>query len=258
MDLIFSKYQGAGNDFILVDNRAGFVALNTDQIAHLCHRNIGIGADGLILIEKSDQTDFKMNYFNSNGMIGSFCGNGGRCAVAYAKYLNLFSENCLFDSFDGLHSARIDITGLVQLEMKELSLISKRDSFWMLDTGSPHLVTFSDDINTLDVKTEGAKVRNSPAYISQGINVNFVNIKKDELYIRTYERGVEDETLACGTGAVACAIASFESGFITVQEISVHTLGGLLKVQFEKKNNIYCNVTLTGESMFVYEGKIKI
>jgi diaminopimelate epimerase len=170
----------------------------------------------------------------------------------------LFKENCFFEAFDGHHRARLDAFGLVKMDMKELSIISKKDNFWKLDTGSPHLVTFSDDIDTLDVKTEGSKIRNSDDYITNGINVNFVQIKGDEIYIRTYERGVEDETLACGTGAVASAIASFESNLISVTEINVHTLGGILKVQFEKKNKRYCNIILTGEARFVYEGKVKI
>ena len=258
MVLIFSKYHGAGNDFILVDNRENTYDLSVKQIADLCHRNMGIGANGLILIAKSNQADFKMNYFNSDGLKGSLCGNGGRCAVAFSKNLKLFNENCFFEAFDGLHRAWVDPFGLVKMEMKELSIITKKDAFWKLDTGSPHLVTFSDDIDELNVKTEGAKIRNSPAYISQGINVNFAHIQGNEIYIRTYERGVEEETLACGTGAVASAIASFESNLISVTEINVHTLGGLLKVEFEKINKIYCNIILTGEARFVYEGKIKI
>lgn len=258
MVLIFSKYHGAGNDFILVDNRSGLYALTTKQITELCQRNIGIGADGLILLEKSYQADFKMNYFNSNGLMGSLCGNGGRCAVAFSKKLKIFNDNCFFEAFDGLHRAWVDASGLVKMQMNDLSLISKKDAFWKLDTGSPHLVTFSDDIDLLDVKKEGAMMRNSAAYISKGINVNFAHIQGDEIYIRTYERGIEDETLACGTGAVASAIASFESNLISVTEINVHTLGGLLYVQFDIKNNIYCNITLTGEARFVYEGKINL
>ena len=256
MDLIFSKYHGSGNDFVLVDNLSGMFAFNSNQIADFCHRNIGIGADGFIMIEKSELADFKMNYFNSNGLKGSFCGNGARCAVSYAKYLKLFTKDCFFEAFDGLHSSLIYNSGLVKLEMRELSLISKKDAFWKLNTGSPHLVTFCDDINIIDVKMEGFMIRNSAEYFSEGINVNFACKQGDDLYIRTFERGVEDETMACGTGAVASAIASFESGLISTNEIVVHTSGGALKVEFDKINNTYRNITLTGEAKFVYEGKI--
>ena len=208
MKLEFFKYQGTGNDFIMIDNRQKiFSQEDTKLIGELCDRRFGIGADGLILIENHSGCDFKMIYFNSDGS-QSLCGNGGRCAVAFAKYLGIIESKATFEAIDGLHYATID-EDYVKLQMHDVSSVKKISDDLFLDTGSPHHIKMTDSLKSLDVKTEGAKIRYSDRYGESGTNVNFVSKDSTDTFsIRTYERGVEDETLSCGTGVTAVATAA--------------------------------------------------
>ena len=258
MDLDFYKYQGAGNDFVMLDNRTNPITLTNSQTAFICDRKFGVGADGLILLEDSEVSDFKMVYFNSDGALGSMCGNGGRCVVAFAKSLHLFSNSCIFEAFDGLHNAAVLANGTVSLEMSDVTEISLQNKNYLLDTGSPHLVCFVDDVKEISIKEEGAKFRYSEAFTKEGVNVNFVEIKNGSLIIRTYERGVEDETLACGTGATASAIAAFEAGLVSETPIKLAALGGYLEVSFIKEKNTFTSIKLVGAAEFVFKGNIHV
>jgi diaminopimelate epimerase len=204
----FYKYQGTGNDFVMLDGRSKkFVMPSDKQINQICHRQFGVGADGLIVITKSKKADFEMLYFNADGKPGSMCGNGGRCTIAFAKELGLIKNKTQFLAYDGAHEGTIDNKGIVTLKMSEVKGIKTKGQDFELNTGSPHYIIFKKDVTKLDVFNEGQKVRYNATYSEKGINVNFVEIKKNELYIRTYERGVENETLSCGTGVTAAAIA---------------------------------------------------
>jgi diaminopimelate epimerase len=258
MRIKFSKYQGAGNDFVMVDNRSKAYPLTQQQIERLCNRRFGIGADGLIVLENSMGVDFQMIYYNADGFVGSMCGNGGRCVVAFAKELGLITESCDFVAYDGLHSARCISNGDVALKMTDVANVTSVADAWQLDTGSPHLIFFKNNVKDIDVQVDGAAVRNSSLYKEQGINVNFAERIGDDLVLRTYERGVEDETLACGTGATATAIAAREAGLITEDKVLVNVLGGKLEVSFTKKENVYCDVYLTGDAKFVFKGELHV
>ncbi|GGK45179.1 MULTISPECIES: diaminopimelate epimerase [Flavobacteriaceae] len=259
MKLHFYKYQGAGNDFIMVDNRnLSFPKINTHLINKLCDRRFGIGADGLILLEPSKNEDFTMVYFNADGNEGSMCGNGGRCIVAFAKQLGIITDRTTFNAVDGLHYATI-ANEIVSLKMIDVSEIKVTDSYVFLNTGSPHHVLFSKNIAKINVKESGAKIRYGAPYFEVGTNVNFVEkITANSFKVRTYERGVEDETLACGTGVTAVAIAAHITNKTNENSIKVEVLGGDLEVSFEKVKNKYTNIFLKGPSQFVFEGKIAI
>jgi len=259
MKINFSKYQGTGNDFILIDNRTlVFPKHNTHLIEHLCNRRFGIGADGLILLENDAETDFRMVYFNSDGNESSMCGNGGRCIVSFAKKLNLIDSTSEFIATDGLHKATILENKTIALQMKDVELVNIKPDYVFLNTGSPHHVVLVEDLHYLDVKNNGAAIRYSNLYGKEGSNVNFVTpISENNFRIRTYERGVEDETLSCGTGATAVAIAMNAVEKTKANTIKIQVEGGELEVSFEKKDNQYCNVFLTGPAEFVYEGEIE-
>ncbi len=260
MQIKFYKYQGTGNDFVMIDNRQGFFPKGTIQlIEKLCDRRFGIGADGLILLENDTETDFRMVYYNSDGNESSMCGNGGRCLVAFAKSLNVINDKTTFIAADGLHHATILENGIVSLQMKDVDEVKINEEYVFLNTGSPHHVTLVNDIENYDVKTNGAEIRYSDLYGNAGSNVNFVNqISNNHFRLRTYERGVEDETLSCGTGATATAIAMNAIGKTNSNAIDINVEGGTLKVSFEKKGSIYSNVFLEGKAEFVFEGKIEI
>jgi diaminopimelate epimerase len=257
----FYKYQGTGNDFVMLDGRSKkFVMPSDKQINQICHRQFGVGADGLIVITKSKKADFEMLYFNADGKPGSMCGNGGRCTIAFAKELGLIKNKTQFLAYDGAHEGTIDNKGIVTLKMSEVKGIKPKGQDFELNTGSPHYIIFKKDVSKLDVFNEGQKVRYNSAYSEKGINVNFVEIKKNELYIRTYERGVENETLSCGTGVTAAAIA-----FANLEKkkkayvINIQTLGGKLKVSFKTKDhNFFTDIHLTGPATMVYKGQINI
>ena len=256
----FWKYQGTGNDFVMVDNRTKtFDSSNVDLIAYLCDRRFGIGADGLILVEDDEQADFKMVYFNSDGRESTMCGNGGRCIVAFAKQLGIIQEECHFNAIDGLHYATIDAQGLVALQMIDVKEIERREKGIFLNTGSPHHVEIVRDLQYVDVYKKGKQIRNREDYAPKGTNVNFVEQEgPNHFRIRTYERGVEDETLSCGTGATAVAIAMHHLGKIDQNQVKIDVEGGTLYLAFEYKNNTYQQVFLKGPATFVFQGSISI
>ncbi len=259
MDLQFYKYQGTGNDFIMIDNRSlSFPKNNTTIINKLCDRRFGIGADGLILLEPAENYDFKMIYFNADGNEGSMCGNGGRCLAAFAKQLGIFEDETTFIATDGEHYATIN-NEIVSIKMIDIDCIIKEKNYTFLNTGSPHHIEFTDDISAINVKESGKKIRYGAPYFKEGTNVNFAEQTGNNSFkVRTYERGVENETLACGTGVTAVAIAANNNGITKQNSIKIEVLGGKLEVSFEKENNTYKNVFLTGPAKFVFEGKIKI
>ena len=228
MQFTFYKYQGTGNDFIMLDNRLlTFPKKDIQLIEQLCDRRFGIGADGLILLESHTNYDFKMVYFNSDGNESSMCGNGGRCLVAFAKQLGIIEASAEFEAVDGYHYAEISTDELVSLQMKEVDNIKVHQNYSFLNTGSPHHVQIVSDLKTLDVKLEGSKIRYSELYGADGSNVNFVHqIDSKTFSVRTYERGVEDETLSCGTGATAVAIAMHHVGKTKSNSIDLQVEGG--------------------------------
>ncbi len=253
----FYKYQGTGNDFIMIDNRDKKHTFSRETIAFLCNRRFGIGADGLILLENDSTEDFTMIYFNSDGNQSSMCGNGGRCIVAFARELNIVNTKTSFRAVDGLHNALLDEVA-IHLEMQDVTNLNEQDGAFVLNTGSPHYVSFvNSGLETLDVFEEGKKIRNSAPFIKEGINVNFVQIEGNTIHVRTYERGVEDETFSCGTGVTAAAIATYVSkGFIPE---SIKTPGGILKVNFDtKQDRSFQNIWLIGPAQKVFEGTINI
>jgi diaminopimelate epimerase len=259
MQISFFKYQGTGNDFILIDNRKNEIQLSTEQIAFLCDRRFGIGADGLMLLEIEPGVDFKMVYFNSDGRESSMCGNGGRCITAFAKRLGLFDDKAKFIAVDGLHDAVLT-DGIVSLKMNDVKQIEKGDGFYVLNTGSPHYVKFVDDIRNYKVFEEGRKIRNSERFAAEGINVNFIEKLDDVLFVRTFERGVEDETFSCGTGVTAAALVAALTGASTGRNsCRIKTLGGDLNVKFDKvlESNFY-NIWLEGPAELVFQGIIDL
>jgi diaminopimelate epimerase len=260
MQITFYKYQGTGNDFVMIDNRANiFPKNNTKLVELLCDRKFGVGADGLILLENHEKYDFKMVYYNSDGNESSMCGNGGRCLVAFAKQLGVVKEKAEFEAVDGYHSATINEEGVVSLQMKDVMDVKKEETYTFLNTGSPHHIQFVDDLKNFNVKEEGAIIRYSELYGKTGSNVNFISqLSADTFALRTYERGVEDETLSCGTGATAVAIAMFATNKVTSSQINIKVEGGELMVTFDEKNGIFTNVNLVGPAAFVFEGKINV
>ena len=253
----FYKYHGTGNDFILIDNRETKFSLSNEQVAYLCNRRFGIGADGLMLLEKADGYDFKMVYYNSDGNESTMCGNGGRCITAFAKELGIINDAAKFVAIDGAHIATMHANGQIRLEMHNVTEVTHHDGHVILNTGSPHYVLWVNDIVDTDVYGQGHTIRNSEPFKDAGINVNFVQrISANKLLVRTYERGVEDETLSCGTGVTAAAIAATgnETGPFTTE---IETPGGMLQVSFVKDTpSTAVNVLLSGPAAFVFKGEI--
>jgi len=259
MEIHFYKYQGTGNDFIMIDNRTLSFPKNDGLLINkLCDRRFGIGADGLILLEPSEENDFTMAYFNADGNEGSMCGNGGRCILAFAKKMGIIKDKATFEAVDGLHFGFIE-NDTVSLQMIDIEKVEVFENHSFLNTGSPHHINFCDDIANINVKELGSKIRYGSPYFKEGTNVNFVEQISESLFkVRTYERGVENETLACGTGVTAVAIAANKTNKTTLESITLEVLGGTLEVSFKKVGNIYKNVFLKGAAQFVYEGKIII
>lgn len=257
----FHKYQGAGNDFIIIDNRnLKFTENNPQKIAQLCDRRFGIGADGFMLLQNSEEADFEMVYYNADGNLGSMCGNGGRCIVAFAKNQGIISNSTRFLAVDGIHEASIDQAGTwVSLKMNDVNNIDSDGDDYILNTGSPHYVKIVSDLETMDVATEGASIRNQDTYRQEGINVNFTSPEDNGYFVRTFERGVEDETLACGTGVTAVALAmakhNQQQGEI---ETPIRALGGNLLIRFHASDNHYSNIFLEGPAKFVFTGTIDL
>lgn len=257
MKINFFKYQGTGNDFVMIDNRESiFDKNNLELVSRLCDRKFGIGADGLILIENHESLDFDLIYFNADGT-KSFCGNGSRCAVAFAKYLNIIKSNTTFNAIDGIHEAIIH-GDIVELKMGNVEMIEKGGDYFFINTGSPHYIEYKDDIQKLDIIQEAHKIRYNSRFREQGTNVNYVQKNNNTLEIRTYERGVEDETLSCGTGATAVALSgalkhSMES------PIAIKVQGGDLKIKFNKLSDQKFNdIWLIGKAESVYSGEIEV
>lgn len=256
----FHKYHGAGNDFIMVNQFESRFVLDSEAIAFLCNRHLGVGADGLILIEPTTSCDFKMTYFNSDGNEGSMCGNGGRSAIAFAHNEGLIGKEADFLAYDGEHhgwvhgknGSLLDI----EITMKDVKKFDFDGKRLVVNTGSPHYVEITNHIQQLDVIEKGRSIRYSDTYSKEGVNVNFLEIKDDIAYLRTYERGVEDETLSCGTGVTAAAIAV--SLLTDNEDVTVETKGGTLKVHLKKTAEGFTNIRLQGPVTFVFSGNISL
>jgi diaminopimelate epimerase len=260
MKIKFYKYQGAGNDFILIDNREKISHEFTVQhIKKMCDRHFGIGADGLMLLNNKEGFDFEMIYFNADGNEGSMCGNGGRCIVQFASNMGIKKNEYKFLATDGVHEAKIDLNKEVSLKMNNVTDVDFSMDHYVLDTGSPHYVKFVSDVQDLNVVSDGSKIRNSREFAEKGINVNFVQtLDDDHIFVRTYERGVEDETLSCGTGVTASALmaAHNDNGF---NHVEVRTKGGHLSVEFDKiSDSEFRNIWLSGPATFVFSGEYEI
>jgi len=256
MIIEFYKYQGTGNDFILIDDREN--EFNIDDmglISALCERRMGIGGDGLILLREHETLDFEMIYFNADGKQSSMCGNGGRCIIAFANLLEMVKTKTTFMAIDGEHKGKITEEAIA-LQMQDVSKIEGVGDGLVIDTGSPHYIEMVDDLEHLDVNKEGRRIRNSKEFKKEGINVNFV-LDAAQLQMRTYERGVEGETLSCGTGVVATAIAMHYANCIEDNSVSIKTKGGELTVSFEEFNGTYRNIWLIGEASMVYAGEFE-
>lgn len=256
----FFKYQGTGNDFVIIDNRNGHdLTLTTEQVKKLCDRKFGIGADGLMTLNDKPGYDFEMVYYNSDGKEGSMCGNGGRCLVKFADSIGIQKEIYRFMATDGEHEAKIDGNGIVCLKMNDVDVILNHHSDFMVDTGSPHFVKLVPQLANYDVYKKGKEIRYSRDFEKEGINVNFVEQldEPDKIFVRTYERGVENETLSCGTGVTAAALVCYhnENGF---NEVEVKTLGGRLNVEFDRVDDgKFRNIWLCGPAERVFAGSIE-
>ena len=260
MRIFFYKYQGTGNDFIMIDDRDGSLnSLNKNQIEKLCSRKFGIGADGLILLQNEKGFDFKMKYFNADGNESSMCGNGGRCIAQFANDLGIVTGKTTFIAIDGPHDAEIS-RGIVKLKMTNVADIKAIDDFFILNTGSPHYVKIVDSTADVDVFFEGKKIRNSEPFKREGINVNFVQNTDNSIKVRTYERGVENETYSCGTGVVASALVKIHQNDTSdgEYEINVETIGGNLSVKAVRQGDSFNNIWLIGPAVFVYKGETLI
>jgi len=253
MEVDFYKYQGTGNDFIIIDDRDEFFDINDNKlIKSLCERRFGIGADGLILLRNHDLHDFEMIYFNSDGSQSSMCGNGGRCIISFANTLGIIEDKCEFLAIDGIHEG-IFSEDTIYLKMSDITTVDVRDDSIILDSGSPHLIKIVKNIETINVNSKGKRIRNKDEFRKEGINVNFVQIA-DKINLRTFERGVEAETLSCGTGTVATAIALYEIRKTDETHLNIITKGGELSVSFDIKNRTYTNIWLSGEASLVFAG----
>lgn len=259
MALEFYKYQGAGNDFVIIDDRSeSFDRSNTALVAALCDRRFGIGADGLMLLRNKEGFDFEMVYYNSDGSESSMCGNGGRCLVAFAYHQGIVGEQCHFIAVDGPHDAEmIDWNGhqWVSLKMIDVEEVEQGTDYVYMNTGSPHYVKMSADLEGMDLVSEAKAIRYNDRFKAVGTNVNFIELEGDCLNIRTYERGVEDETLACGTGVTAAVLSAHATGNIQSNALNVKARGGDLKVLFESDGKGYKNIWLQGPAERVFKGE---
>lgn len=254
----FYKYEGTGNDFVLIDQRQNhyLARQDTSLIERICDRRFGIGADGLILLQSTEGYDFEMVYFNSDGRESTMCGNGGRCIAAFANYLGVVGQHCRFIAIDGPHEASI-LNNWVELKMSDVPQVEIGDGSFILNTGSPHYVVFVEDLSDMNIVESGQVIRYSDRFRKEGINVNFVEKTTAGIEVATYERGVEDETLSCGTGVTAAAISyALANPSQLVFEVPIITKGGQLKVRFEKKaDDGFQNIWLCGPARQVFSGE---
>lgn len=256
----FFKYQGTGNDFVMIDQREKKYIRKKDTalINKICDRRFGIGADGLILLEKCKGYDFRMIYFNADGRESSMCGNGGRCIAAFANHLGIVKSKCNFLAIDGPHEAMIKKDDWVELKMSDVKNIEIGEDYFLMNTGSPHYVVFVEDIDDINVFENGQAIRYSNRFKKEGVNVNFVERTKENIIVATYERGVEDETLSCGTGVTAAAIANFlkKSNRRKKQNTPIKSKGGDLAVRFEPNGKTEAsNIWLCGKAERVFNGE---
>jgi len=262
MQITFSKYEGTGNDFIIIDNRSQIWIPAEQQIAHLCDRHFGIGADGMMLLSRQEGFDFAMSYFNSDGKESSMCGNGGRCITAFANHLGLIQNKARFQAIDGEHVAEIlKHTGeefRIRLKMKDTFIYADSEDGIFMNTGSPHYVKFVENLETMNVVAQGRAIRYDDAFSPDGTNVDFVEVGPDGLFIRSYERGVENETLSCGTGVTASALAAAYISGDNPGKYTVRTLGGELMVTFRQDGMLFSEIWLEGAAKFVFSGSIEI
>jgi diaminopimelate epimerase len=260
MRVHFYKYQGTGNDFIIIDEREKKIVLNDIQVAALCNRRFGIGADGLMSLGTHKYLNFTMKYYNADGKEGSMCGNGGRSMVSFAHRLGLITDKAHFSAIDGAHEALVTGKEHIRLKMADVSDIQQSKGTFFLDTGSPHYVEFVSEVSSIEVVELGRKLRYADRFQPAGTNVNFVQILEDDsLFVRTYERGVEDETLSCGTGSTASALSASIFQNSDKSSYQIKTLGGLLTVSFRKLPGMkFTDVYLEGPANFVFEGDIDI
>jgi diaminopimelate epimerase len=254
----FYKYHGSGNDFILVDNISSphiICPHNSQLIKSWCHRRFGIGADGFIFLEKQSSYDFEMVYYNPDAS-QSLCGNGSRCAVHLANYLGIISGEANFLAIDGPHQAHIQ-DNLIYLRLHDVATIQTVGNDYFLNTGSPHYVRFVKSLSETDVIILGKAINASQSFQNTGTNVNFVELgENNQILVRTYERGVNDETLSCGTGVVAAALVASQKGYMS--PINIITSGGDLQVSFCKNNGVFDNILLIGPATQVFQGTITI
>lgn len=260
MKIPFYKYQGTGNDFVIIDNRATCYLTRQDQeiVRQLCDRRFGIGADGLILLQEAKGYDFEMVYFNADGNESTMCGNGGRCIVAFARYLNIITDRAYFLAIDGAHEALIETNDWVDLKMMDVEQVKIAEDHYELNTGSPHYIAFVEDVDDIHVVENGQAIRYSKAYKEEGINVNFVEKKPEGITVLTYERGVEAETLSCGTGVTAAAISYYlDQPSASRQEVNIETKGGQLKVRLKvDAKGSFRDIWLGGPTAQVFRGQI--
>jgi diaminopimelate epimerase len=258
----FSKYHGTGNDFVMIDGRDQDISvLDSKMIRQLCDRRFGIGADGLIILQDAQGADFKMRYFNADGLEGSMCGNGGRCISAFAHHLGITGMEASFQGIDGKHTASFLPNAEIRLKLKDVVGLKWVEDGYLLDTGSPHFVKFVPQLDQVDVYGEGKEIRNQSRFGKGGVNVNFVEMgaTSNKISVRTFERGVEAETFSCGTGVAAAAICSYFHYKSDILSYSIHTRGGNLNVSFKAQDHSqFTDIYLTGTATRVYQGSIEI
>lgn len=253
----FHKYQATGNDFVVIDNRESKLQLSAEEVKHICDRRLGVGADGLMLVENHPSLQFNLTYYNSDGS-QSLCGNGSRAAVHFASSLGMVNGKSVFNAFDGEHSAELLPRGIVRLKMNPVNEVKQLGNDVFMNTGSPHFIRFVSDVSDYPVYEEGRKIRYSDEFKPGGTNVNFVSLQKENtIFVRTYERGVENETLSCGTGVTAAAIAASFKGYSS--PVAIKTLGGELSVEFKSsQSGTFQEIFLIGPAKMVFEGDLEL
>ena len=253
--LNFSKYNSTGNDFVIIDNRLNTFKKEANYISRICNRQFGVGADGLILLEESKSSNYFMNYFNSDGFPSTFCGNGSLCCAHFADKLNVINKRGSFETREGVFNCFVNNDD-ASISMSNVSNFDIRSEHVVINTGSPHYVVFVDDLDIIDVNALGKKIRFSKEFYEDGINVTFTNITNNKISIRTFERGVEAETLSCGTGAVAAVMSAILRNLISAQSIDVLTKGGVLNVSLKFDNSSFSNILLSSFISTSFQGKL--